>query len=579
MQFKEILNRYLADLQTTQKQLAKESGFSPAMINRYCKGSKQPSYNGEDLKILASSLCAIAKDKNIPFPAYDEVYTTLRDSLENMLRVDYDVFLANLNYLLKYLGVKNIELAKGIYSDVSHISKILSGSSHPGNPDNFIYEVSSYLSQRFISSSELNSIARILKLNVEDISSSALLRDELIKYLGSNANVVSDDSIPHFLKYLDDFNLNDYLKAVNFDEIKVPPHLPQIPSKKEYSGLSGIMESELEFMKATVLSKSQKDVILYNDMPIEEIANDPDFPKKYMYGLALILKKGLHIQNIHDVNRPFPEMMIGLESWIPLYMTGQISPYYLPSSTNSIFLHFLKVSGAAALEGKAIASHQEQGEFTLYRSKNDVDHYYHKAEYLLQKALPLMDIYRKENIELYQPVRKNIFTDHNCKIICSNLLIYLSSADLLEKILKRADVNKTDIETIMAFHDETYKTLTDYLENHVLSLSIPEIVEEQFSAYKIGLSLADLFMDYDIMLTYDEYDAYIQNIKKLAAKYPKLHPEFNPAPTFQHINITIVDNKMVIVSKEKSPTVHFVIYHKKMIRAFQNFIPPIVDHS
>ena len=56
-----------------------------------------------------------------------------------------------------------------------------------------------------------------------------------------------------------------------------------------------MMESELDFLKATVLSKSKDDVTLYSDMPMTEMAKDPDFPKKWMYGMALMLKKGLHL--------------------------------------------------------------------------------------------------------------------------------------------------------------------------------------------------------------------------------------------------------------------------------------------
>ncbi len=63
---------------------------------------------------------------------------------------------------------------------------------------------------------------------------------------------------------------------------------------------------------------------------MEEMAKDPEFPKKWMMGMAMMLKKGLHIRQIHNLDRSFEEMMLGLESWIPMYMTGQISPYYLP---------------------------------------------------------------------------------------------------------------------------------------------------------------------------------------------------------------------------------------------------------
>lgn len=53
-------------------------------------------------------------------------------------------------------------------------------------------------------------------------------------------------------------------------------------------------------------------------------------------------KKGLHLNMIHNVDRPFSEMMLGLESYIPMYMTGQISPYYIKGIQNSVFCIFLK---------------------------------------------------------------------------------------------------------------------------------------------------------------------------------------------------------------------------------------------
>ena len=78
-----------------------------------------------------------------------------------------------------------------------------------------------------------------------------------------------------------------------------------------------MMESELDFLKATVLSKSMEPVIMYSDMPLEEMGKDSDFPKKWMYGMAMMLKKGLHLKQIHTLDRSFGDVMLGLESWIP----------------------------------------------------------------------------------------------------------------------------------------------------------------------------------------------------------------------------------------------------------------------
>lgn len=577
MKFNEQLIDYLHAIGATQKELAEWSGLSASTISRFCSGKREPAYNSSELEDIARAITALAENKKTAIPSYKEVYQQLRNSVEDMLHVDYNVFLDNLNYLLKYLGIKNTELAAGIHSDPSHISRILAGSSNPGNTNIFIHEVATYLALRYAGSNEAGSLAKVVGADASEIQTATALRDRIVYYLGSNTYVEADTSIPHFLSSLDEFDLNDYLNAVHFNEIKLPPAAPHLPTRKEYTGIRKMMESELDFMKTTVLSRSMADCILYSDMPLEEMASDPEFPRKYMLGMAMMLKKGLHLHQIHDVNRPFPEMMLGLESWIPLYMTGQISPYYLPASQSQVFLHFLKVSGVAALEGSAIAGHQASGKYVLYRSKEDVRHYRIRAMQLLTKALPLMNIYRKDKADRYHALIKKAYADHDCKAICSNLPVYFFPEKLLGDILSRKTVDPAAREEILAFYRPAREALLTQLEKHTVHLIVPAPDERQFSACASGLALADLFMDNEITLTGTEYKECATALRQLAAEHENLHLEFDPRTAFHHINIAIIGNKMVIVSKEKSPAIHFVIHHKKMVQAFRNFIPPIID--
>ena len=61
-----------------------------------------------------------------------------------------------------------------------------------------------------------------------------------------------------------------------------------------------------------------------------------------------------------------------------------------------MFLHLLKVSGAAALTGEAIAGHHSQGRYYLTKSKKEVEFYARQAQALLEQAEPLMEIYRSD---------------------------------------------------------------------------------------------------------------------------------------------------------------------------------------
>lgn len=152
-------------------------------------------------------------------------------------------------------------------------------------------------------------MAELLGCSPQELNNSSAYCEKLRNWLISGQGQAKDE-IENFLTKLNDFNLNEYIKAIHFDELKVPSVPFLLPTSKTYFGLKNMMESELEFLKATVLSKSTAPVIMYSDMPMEEIAKDAEFPKKWMYGMAMMLKKGLHLNQIHNLDRSFEDMML-----------------------------------------------------------------------------------------------------------------------------------------------------------------------------------------------------------------------------------------------------------------------------
>ena len=90
------------------------------------------------------------------------------------------------------------------------------------------------------------------------------------------------------------------------------------------------------------------------------------------------------------------DMMLGLENWIPLYMTGQISPYYLKGIQNKVYCHLHYTSGQAAMTGDCISGHHDTAHYYLTSRREEVEICRKNTEYLLKKAHLLMEIYREE---------------------------------------------------------------------------------------------------------------------------------------------------------------------------------------
>ena len=48
--------------------------------------------------------------------------------------------------------------------------------------------------------------------------------------------------------------------------------------------------------------------------------------------------------------------------------------------------------------------------------------------------------------------------------------------------------------------------------------------------------------------------------------------------TFKNITMTFLKNNYAIISKSSNPTIHFVIKHKKLVEAIENFNPLIKEY-
>lgn len=575
MNFKKVLNEYLKELNCSSKKLSNESGLSESVISRYRSGERTPVKNSEQLNKLTKALFNIAKDSGKNKYTLDKIVSDFNSALPSD-DFDYTTFSNNLNTLITSLNINTHEMSKYIVFDASHISRIRYGKAKPSNPVEFSNKICSYILNRYKNPDDINNLMMIIGCKKSDLSNEKIY-STLFNWLTSEIVPVKNQ-ISDFLHHLDSFNLDDYIKVIKFDELKVPS-IPFYKAKtKHYYGIEEMKQGELNFFKGTVLSKSKEDIFMCSDMPMEDMAKDIDFGKKWMFAIAMCLKKGHHLNIIHNLDRPFNEMMLGLESWIPIYMTGQISPYYLSNLKNNIYNHLNYVSAAAALSGECINGFHNKGMYYLTTNKNEIEYYKEKSDLLLKKAKPLMEIYRENNIKEYHLFLKkeeNIECDRTRYI--SSLPLFTISDELLIKILKRNKLTKEEINKIIKYKNNEFKYMNSILKKNKVFDYIYVIKENEFISDTPSLLLNNLFIDKTINYTYKEYIEHL----KLTNEYAKNNKNYNilteKDKTFKNITITILKNNHVIISKNSNPTIHFVIRHPKLVAAIESFNPLVKE--
>lgn len=577
MRFCEKLNEYMINLDCTAKELCEFSGISPATLSRYRSGERVPEVNSEAFSDLCVAISKIA-EKSTAFKTDSKTVMQQFNTCEDFPTADKESLCSNFNTLVTGLDINLSQMCKYINYDVSTVFRFRNGTRKPAEPKKFAVYVASYVSTIVQDEGQKYQLSKIIGCDPNSLSAAEARKEKIREWLLSGNVTVPKSNITNFLNKLDEFNLNEYIKAIHFDEMKVPSLPFQLPTSKYYYGIKEMMESELDFLKATVLSRSKKPVTLYSDMPMEEMAKDPDFPKKWMFGMALMLKKGLHLNNIHNIDRSFDEMMLGLEGWIPMYMTGQISPYYLNGAQSNVFNHFIRVSGAAALSGEAINGHHSNGRYYLSKTKEDISYYQTRADDLLKNALPLMEIYRSERSgELDNFLYTDSLTEGNRKNILSSPPLYTLSEDLLKSILGRHGVNKAEKAEIINFYGLQKNIISNILKKDFITDEIALLSEEEFKKSPAVMQLSGMFFDRDIKYSYEEYSEHLRLTKEFAEKNENYSSKFSSFSAFSNLQIIMHEGKWAMISKGNSPAIHFVIKHPKLRSAIEKFVPPIVE--
>ena len=578
MRFNEKLNEYINRLECTAKDLGNAAGISASTLSRYRSGERVPDMNSEIFDNLCSAIVQIANQKGI---CDIEKESVCEDFFQcsDFISTNKERLCQNFNALISVLNLNITKLCQYTSYDSSSISRFRNGTRSPADPENFASSVAEYVSNKVTAANDRTVLANLLECHVDNL----MRTDECFKRVknwlinGENTSR-SGSSIFKFLNKLDTFDLNEYIKVIKFDKMKVSTVPFQLPISKTYYGIDEMMASELDFLKATVLSKSVKPVTMYSDMPMTEMAKDPEFPKKWMFGMAMLLKKGLHLNQIHNLDRPFDEMMLGLEGWIPMYMTGQISPYYLKDEHSKVFHHFLKVSGAAALSGEAIFGYHSEGRYYLSKTKEDIEYYSKRAEELLHNAHSLMDIYREDSMgKLNAFLLADATTKGKRRSIMSSLPIYTMDESYLKRLLKNRSIPLEEQQKIINFAATQREIIEKILDFETIEDSIPYISKEEFNLRPICLTLSGMFYDQDIYYTYEEYLEHLNQTKKFANSHPNYIVNQSASSPFQNLQIMMHEGQWAMISKGNVPAIHFVIHHPKLRNAIENFVPPIID--
>ena len=102
-------------------------------------------------------------------------------------------------------------------------------------------------------------------------------------------------------------------------------------------------------------------------------------------------------------------------------------------------------------------------------------------------------------------------------------------------------------------------------------LDVPDFPPEEFEVHAPALELADLFPEAAVPYSREEYAEHLAALRRSVANRSNCTLEIDCRPAFRNVQILIHEGRRVVVSKNASPVIHFIIEHPDMVAAFERF--------
>lgn len=556
MKFSEKLNGYIRRLSCTAKELSEASQLSSAAISRLRSGSRLP--DGKDLERLVGGILAVAARKGVRGLSAEEVRSDLSEASDLFL-LDAELFRGNLNRLLEALSVSVSDLARALNYDTSYLSRVRSGQRTPADLRGFSAEVAKYAAGRFTGEPQRLTVAQLIGVSPKDLSDDAAYYRLLLKWLTGDGRSGAN-SVMAFLETLDRFDQEGYLKAIRYGEWKVPTVPFSFPTTKRYYGAEEMKKGVLDFLKVTAFSKSEEPAILYNGIPLEESGED-DFRKKYRFGLAVLVKKGLQLRMIHDVGYPFSELMQSLSGYIPFYMSGQLTPYWLENG--GAFCRSLQVSGAAAIAGECVADGVSHGMACLTKGREELSFYGMQAEDLLKKSRPLMEILRAEERERFFAAAAAGTGAFRCRL--SGLPLYTASEALLRRMLESRGIPEEEGRAVLARAARQREQAEAFLKRGTALVEVPQLSEEAFSESSVGIE----GLSKEAFYRFEEYREHLHETLEFIGLHENCGLKETEAPVFWSLDLWICPGEWAVIAKKGRETVSFLTRYPPLLRSLE----------
>lgn len=488
-------------------------------------------------------------------------------------------FSEKINLLMKMVHTTNFELAETLDVDPSLISRWRTGERKVGTSSPYIAKIARFFAERIQEDFQKVAILELMGRHLED---KGVSKGDMVKFLTRwllNEPYIDPESLTQLINKIG--NTANY-----YPKLEARP-LPTEPKGREtycetFVGKEGLRAAAIKLLlQATRKENSGKRCFLFSDEPMDWIGEDPEFANTWSYLLMSSIKNGIQIEIIHTLERQQKELILAIEKWLPLYLTGSVKSYYYPARRDDMFYNTsFTLEGVASIRGNAVRGEVDENfTYDYVTEPEQLKKIEASFQLMKNKCDPLIKVYTDKIIDEYSVHDISIFNNHDGDFLTlqSDPLSGMDNS-LLKSFLLRGGISPTKAEEIIAYNDNKREDLREGISSKTFQLvmSLPRITDVRKGI--VPALIPELLSGRTFFYTPEEYKAHLKNLISEMQKWDNFEVLLIPRKHIvQSVQLFVVKDKSMVVFKHTTPRLIFVSEQYDMVKAMESFITNMVS--
>ena len=345
-------------LSLSGKEVAAAAGVSASAVSVLKSGKKTPPKDGSFMSKYADAVLELSRERG-SFDALKNLINAGSDAdiKDKLLDWLYDAprrsgisgndLRRKIGVLMLKLGISNVSLAREMNVDPSVVSRMKNGDRGSVISPELTLALCRITAVETVNDRNKLAIASdVLHQDLSPEMDEAAIEKAVYDWILADQNE-NNRSIHSILSAVTSYELlNPSAPAFTSEElIRLSRGEKLIKDDRAYYfGIQGMRDAVIRFL-CTAVNETPRELCLFSNQGMEWMLLNPEFFNKWAALMKECVSSGIRIRIIHHINRSVPEMMSAINSWLPLYVTGMVEPFYIdrlppahPVFSNTIFL-------------------------------------------------------------------------------------------------------------------------------------------------------------------------------------------------------------------------------------------------